>query len=76
MEVDTVGLGGPYSRSLIIFNDVIEALQEVDGAPKFYSTDFSHQYVQFGGYGNIWGLVTVDPDGFVDLFLFLVLILF
>lgn len=63
MKIDTWGLGGPYQRSILIFKDVIEALQKVEGAPQFYSTDFSHQYVQFGAYGCIWGLVTVDPDG-------------
>jgi hypothetical protein len=63
MKISTVGLGGPYSRSIVVFQDVIGALEKVEGAPKFYSTDFSHQYVQFGGYGNIWGLVTIDPDG-------------
>lgn len=42
----------------------------MEGAPKFYSCDFSHQYVRFGGYGNIWGLVTVDPDG-ISNFVFL-----
>lgn len=44
-------------------HDVIHALENIKGAPKFFSTDFSHQYTQYGGYGNIWGLVTADPDG-------------
>jgi hypothetical protein len=70
LKIDRLVKGGPYSRSLIIFNNVIKALQEVEGAPKFYSCDFSHQYVRFGGYGNIWGLVTVDPDG-ISNFVFL-----
>ena len=47
----------------MIFHSVIAALESVEGSPKFYSTDFSHQYVANGGYGNVWGLVSCDPDG-------------
>jgi hypothetical protein len=62
MIIEGVEGGGAYSRSIVIMHDVIKALEEVEGAPKFFSSDFCHQYTQYGGYGNIWGLVTADPD--------------
>ena len=55
--------GAPYCRSIMIMHDVIKALESIEGAPKFFSSDFCHQYTQYGGYGNIWGLVTADSDG-------------
>lgn len=64
LQYDTLGDGGAYTHSILIFEDVITALLSVEDAPTIYSTDFSHQYVQYGGYGNIWGLVTCDPDGY------------
>ncbi len=56
MIIEGVEGGGAYSRSIVI-------MEEVEGMPKFFSSDFCHQYMQYGGYGNIWGLVTADPDG-------------
>lgn len=68
LKINTLGVGGPYVASIMIFHSVISALENVEGAPKFYSTDYCHQYVRYGGYGNVWGLVTCDPDG-IDFFL-------
>lgn len=61
--IDCVEGGGAYRRSVLILHDAIQVLQKVEGAPRFFSTDFCHQYTQYGGYGNVWGLVTGDPDG-------------
>ena len=63
--------GGAYEHSIMIMTDVIHALQTIEDAPKFFATDFCHQYTQYGGYGNIWGLVTCDPDGTLISFPFL-----
>jgi len=49
----------------MIFHLVIQALEMVEGSPKFYSTDFCHQYVRYGGYGNVWGLVICDSIFFL-----------
>lgn len=49
---------------------MISALQSVEDAPTLYATDFSHQYIKYGGYGNVWGLVTCDPDGNFFFFFF------
>ena len=65
-----VAIGGAYEHSVMIMTDVINALQKVEDAAKFFATDFCHQYTQSGGYGNIWGLVTCDPDGTFDFFSF------
>ena len=63
--------GGPYEHSVMIMTDVVKALQTVEDAPKYFATDFCHQYTHYGGYGNIWGLVTCDPDGTFDFVSFL-----
>lgn len=65
LDIVRQGIDGPYRRSIMLMKDVIAALQNVQDAPKFYSTDFCHQYVQYGGFGNVWGIVTADPDGHI-----------
>jgi hypothetical protein len=62
MEIQRLSEGGAYECSIIIFSTVIEAITTVDHAASFFASDFSHQYTSFGGYGNLWALVTVDPD--------------
>ena len=58
-----MSLMGVPMNIIMIMTDVIHALQTIEDAPKFFATDFCHQYTQYGGYGNIWGLVTCGPDG-------------
>ncbi len=53
MIIEGVEGGGAYSHSIVIMHDVIKVLEEVEGMPKFFSSDFCHQYTQDGGYGNI-----------------------
>jgi len=69
LNINTLGVGGPYVASIMIFHSVIAALKKVERAPKFYSTDYCHQYVRYGGYGNVWGLVTCDSD---SMFIYLI----
>jgi hypothetical protein len=63
LDIFTACSGGPYSASALIFSASITAISSIKGAPKFFCTDFCHQYVAKGGYGNLWGLVSCDPDG-------------
>ena len=42
---------------------IIDAIDEQDEWRKVYATDFTHQYVKSGGHGNLFGLVTPDPEG-------------
>jgi hypothetical protein len=63
MLIQTLSEGGAYECSVLIFSTVIEAITTVEDAASFFASDFSHQYTSFGGYGNLWALVSVDPDG-------------
>jgi cellobiose-specific phosphotransferase system component IIC len=63
MIIDVIGEDGPYKCSIIIYKMIIDALAKQEDLKKVFSTDFTHQYVRFGGHGNLFGLVTVDPEG-------------
>lgn len=52
-----------YESSVIFFDAVFAALKSVDSEIICFATDFTHQYTQYGGFGNIWGFVSADPDG-------------
>jgi hypothetical protein len=62
MVIRRLSDGGAYECSVLIFSTVIEAITTVENAASFFASDFSHQYTSFGGYGNLWALVSVDPD--------------
>lgn len=63
MELAASQEGEVYESSVIYFDTVFDALHEIQSSVMCFATDFTHQYTQYGGFGNIWGFVTVDPDG-------------
>lgn len=65
MFIGTTEGGEVYSCSVIFFDTAIETLLELQKTSKVicYATDFTFQYTQGGGFGNIWGLVSADSDG-------------
>jgi hypothetical protein len=52
-----------YESSIIFFDTVFCALESIDSDIICFASDFTHQYTQYGGFGNIWGFVSADPDG-------------
>ena len=62
--------GSTYESSVIFFDTVFHALESVDSEVICFATDFTHQYSQYGGFGNIWGFVSADPDGRYSLYSF------
>ena len=61
-----------YQSSVIIFHSVLERIREFKDIPWCFASDFSFQYTQFGGFGNLWAVVTVDPDGlFFNVYFYL-----
>jgi hypothetical protein len=58
-------VNGIYSKSILIFNDVLAILEKLEGngAPSFYATDFTHTFSRFSSGGHIWAIVCPDPDG-------------
>ena len=61
-----------YQCSILKFNNIIKAVLDVKDLSPFFVTDFSHQCPSFGAYGNVWALVTSDPEG-KHFFLFSIL---
>ena len=64
--------GGPtsesYEGSVIFFDTVFNALKEVKSPVLCYATDFCHMEIGNGGFGHIWGFVSVDPDSILFIF--------